>query len=206
LSRSIFDDVYEQNTWGDPSSRSGSGSSVQAARHLVRELPLLFRDLRVRSILDAPCGDFEWFREILPDDVAYTGLDIVGALIAETNARYGGPNRRFIHGDVTQTPLSKVDLVLCRDCFIHLPLPAIQQALKNFASSGSTWLLTTHFQWRAMDCNGVIEDVSLPGRRINLELAPFGFPPPLRAIPEGPEPDMTRDKTLALWRLDGLSL
>jgi hypothetical protein len=206
LSESLFNEVYRQNVWGDPSSRSGQGSTLHAARHLLRELPALFAELGVLSILDAPCGDFAWLGQILTEKIAYCGIDIVEPLITEVTARHGGPNRAFVHGDLTTMPLPRADLVLCRDCFIHLPLPSIHAALTNFARSGSTWLLTTHFQWRVQDCNGVIESVSVPGRRINLELAPFGFPPPRRAIAEGADPDVVRDKTLALWRLDELPL
>ena len=37
---------------------------------------------RVRSILDAPCGDFYWMKEVALCDIDYIGADIVEEIIA----------------------------------------------------------------------------------------------------------------------------
>jgi hypothetical protein len=110
----------------------------------VREaLPGLLRDLKVRSMLDAPCGDFNWMRSINLDLDLYVGGDIVPEIIADVRAKDGAPGREFAVLDLIADNLPKVDLILCRDCLVHLSMANIRRALDNFRRSGSTWLLTT---------------------------------------------------------------
>jgi hypothetical protein len=45
--------------------------------------------------------------------------------------------------DLTRDPLPKVDLVLCRDCLVHLSFDDIYESLDNLRRSGSMLLLTT---------------------------------------------------------------
>ena len=58
---SVFSKVYRNNEWWDgEESKSGPGSGLTQTRRLRQELPLLFKELGVRTLLDAPCGDFYW--------------------------------------------------------------------------------------------------------------------------------------------------
>ena len=94
--RRIFTEVYDHNVWRGDESRSGEGSSVEAARHIVRELPGLLRDLGVRTLLrNSPCGDFTWMKEVDLGDIDYIGVDVVGPLVEANNARYGSDRRSF---------------------------------------------------------------------------------------------------------------
>jgi hypothetical protein len=95
-----------------------------------------------------------------------------------------------------------VDLVLCRDCLVHLSNAHIRDAIENLRASGSTWLLTTTF--RAHDQNGDLDDGDW--RPLNLERPPFGFPPPVAVVNEGcSEHDGAfADKSLGLWRIADL--
>ena len=72
----------------------------------------------VTSILDVPCGDFNWMQHVEFDGL-YRGADIVRELITENQARYGSDRRRFAVLDVTRDQLPASDLVLCRDCLNH---------------------------------------------------------------------------------------
>lgn len=197
---SVFTNVYHRNLWLDPESRSGPGSSL-ARTVVVREaLARALRDLRVRTLLDAPCGDFNWMQAVDLSGVEYIGVDIVADLVASLRRALARPGRQFLLGDLTVQPLPCADLVLCRDCLVHLPTAAALAAVANFRRSGSTCLLTTTFP--AHEHN---EDVAPGGwRPLNLERPPFRFPPPLRLDREGcPVPGFA-DKSLGLWRLADL--
>ena len=195
-SADIFGSYYRSNRWSSDESRSGQGSSLAATEALRANLGTLLQELKVRSVLDVPCGDFHWFQHVELGDIAYTGADVVGEMVAENTRRYARPGRRFLHADATQQPLPTADLVFCRDLFVHLPYSAIWQVLANLKASKSTYLLTTTFPDRTANAN-IITGMWRP---LNLERAPFHFPPPLRLLEEQTfGPDLR--KCMGLWRL-----
>jgi len=199
--RDLFTEVYKQNTW-DSESRSGQGSSVKAAVNIIRELPLLLQSIEVTSMLDVPCGDFMWMQQVDLSGIHYTGADIVPPMIEANQTHFGREDRRFQTIDLMNDPLPKVDLIFCRDCFIHLTLPMIFAALRNIAASEAQWLLTSSYLWRGFPNNEEVSEVMLGGRRINLEVEPFYFCPPRRIIPEHEVLDFCGDKCLCLWRIE----
>ena len=56
----IFKEIYANNFWGDPESLSGPGSSEHYTKNLRNQLQKIFSNLKIKSVLDAPCGDFNW--------------------------------------------------------------------------------------------------------------------------------------------------
>src|SRR5215471_3655990 len=54
----IFTGIYEQNIWKNSESRSGHGSTLEYTTAVRDALPTIFRDLKITSMVDAPCGDF----------------------------------------------------------------------------------------------------------------------------------------------------
>ncbi|MBK7951828.1 MAG: class I SAM-dependent methyltransferase [Deltaproteobacteria bacterium] len=155
-------------------------------------------------MLDAPCGDFFWMREVAGLPASYVGGDIVPALIEGNRSKYADPGRRFEVLDIVRDPIPRVDLIHCRDCLVHLPLAMAKQAIANFQQSGATYLLTTTFP----KTGRANIDISIgEWRPLDLELAPFGFPPPLWSLAEVPElsaDGITHFKHLALWKLADL--
>jgi hypothetical protein len=204
--REIFTAYYRERHWGGPEceSASGYGSTVDATSHLRRELAILMRELQVKHLLDIPCGDFNWMRHVDLAGIEYIGGDLVEPLVASNNARFGAANISFRALDVVSSELPRSDLVVCRDCMIHLPFAAVWDALRNMRRSGSTWVLLTHFSWKGFGPN---VDAEVGGwHRLNFELPPFEFPTPAAAIVEGCEAKNCEDKMLALYRLDQLPL
>lgn len=199
--RQRFNDRYALNYWGDPESRSGRGSSLTETQAIRAALPSLCRDLGVRSLLDVPCGDFNWMQHVALDGVSYTGADIVTALAEANQRRYGRADRTFIAMDVVRTVPRRFDLILCRDLLGHLPDRDVARALRNLRRSGATWLLTTTF-------SETRRNEGLRGRDwrpVNLVLPPFALPQPAALISEHcPEPGY-EDKSLGLWRLTELA-
>lgn len=194
--QAVFSEIYEQNLWGDPESVSGRGSTLERTAVIRRKLPLLLREVDAKSLLDAPCGDFNWMRYVDLGSISYTGADIVPNLIARNQERYGDHAREFLVLDITKGFIPKVSVILCRDCFTHLSFRQVRAAIENFKRSGSEYLfVTTH--------SGAREHRDIPtgqGHYLNLQLAPFNFPEPLKLIVE----DEELGKCLGIWSFQQL--
>jgi len=193
----VFSIIHRRNRWGAASSRSGTGSEMSQTAEVRRQLPSLLADLGVQRVLDLPCGDMEWISHIELGVETYIGGDIVPALIQTNGKTFAGGSRSFLTVDIVRGDLPKADLLLCRDCFVHLSLTDILTAVSNIRSSGITYLLTTTFVRRT-------ENRDIPTgawRPINLEEAPFNFPRAKRYIDEActEAGGLFSDKNLALW-------
>lgn len=200
--KSRFEYIFDTNLWGDDHSRSGVGSTLAETEALRREIPLLLKDVGARTLLDIPCGDFGWL-SLTDLGVEYVGADIVEALVEQNTSRYASETRRFVRLDLTADPLPPADVVLCRDCLVHLSYANIRRALDNVKRSGAKYLLVTSFP--EATSNRDIEDGDW--RLLNFRLAPFCFPAPVRTIVENCiEADGAyRDKSLCLWPVADLA-
>jgi hypothetical protein len=198
--QATFTRIFDTNAWLNAESISGPGSTKARGADFRAALVALLDDRGVMSIVDAPCGDFNWMQDVLDArQLSYTGVDIVGALIAENARRYGTPTRRFVCADFTRADLPAADLILCRDGLVHLSFADARAAIRNFRRSGSRYLLATTFVDRTRNA-----DVPTGGWRVlNLEAAPFDFPPPLALVDERCTGGggLYRDKRLGLWAL-----
>ena len=199
---SAFTPFYTKNLWGDDESVSGPGSSLKSTAKLRRELPKLLREIGARTLLDAPCGDFNWMKETHLGVEHYIGVDVVPDLIARNQELYGNDQTEFLLLDLTRDKLPRVDVILCRDCLIHFSYRHITAAIDNFKRSGSTYLLTNSYpRWL---CN---EDIPTGDfRPINVREPPFNFPRPLKHIREKfkAEEVLYFGKILGLWKLSDL--
>src|SRR5205085_11452368 len=97
----IFSSIYLNNSWADPESVSGRGSTLARTEVIRRTLPLLLASVRAKSLLDAPCGDFNWMRHVDLGGVEYIGADVVTELVARNRRRHGGKSRSFVALDLT---------------------------------------------------------------------------------------------------------
>ena len=198
--RATFTRIFDTNAWQSAESVSGPGSTKARGADFREALVALLDECGVSSMVDAPCGDFNWMQDVLDErDVAYTGVDIVEALIAENVRRHQTASRRFVCADLTRADLPAADLILCRDGLVHLSFADARAAIRNFRRSGSRYLLATTFVDRPRNV-----DVPTGGWRVlNMEAAPFGFPPPLALVDERctHSDGVYRDKRLGLWEL-----
>ena len=197
----VFRGIHRSNHWQGGESLSGPGSGHAVTAPVRAALPMLLRGLSINSLLDAPCGDFGWLRTVDLGLERYTGVDIVPELIEAARA-HAGDRDEFMLADITRDPLPRADLVLCRDCMVHLTAEQALAAIANFKTSGSTFLLTTTFYTLSANGRG-----STGGwRPINLQRTPFSFPQPRLLIPEreyDPEREHS-DKSLGLWEIAAL--
>jgi SAM-dependent methyltransferase len=103
-----FGRFYARNLWRGEESVSGPGSSVATTTTVRAELGELLRQFAVGSVLDIPCGDFNWMKEVPLDGVEYIGADIVPAMIEEDRRRYASGNRSFLVLDAASSDLPRV--------------------------------------------------------------------------------------------------
>jgi glycosyltransferase involved in cell wall biosynthesis len=197
----VFEDIYVTNVWGSSESHSGHGSSATATRFLRTALSQLLSDLAIQSMVDVPCGDFNWMR-LLDPPIDYLGADIVPQLIEANQRNYARPGRAFILLDITKDILPRADLVFSRDLLVHLSERDIRLALQNIFDSGARYLVATTFTSRD-------KNVDIPTglwRTLNLQRPPFSFPPPLRLINERCEEGegLWADKCLGVWDVNDL--
>ncbi len=197
-SKRVFEEIFRGNGWGGSESVSGPGSTLAATNSIRTALPAILSDLGITSILDLPCGDAHWISECLPEHIRYTGGDIVEEIV-QRNRRIRPNLGEFIVCDLVRDQLPRADLILVRDCFIHLPFGRIHESIRNIKRSGTKYLLTTSF-------SNVYEnvDIEIGGfRKIDLTKPPFGFPKPLLEIPDDDQAGASA-KRLMLWEVASL--
>ncbi len=201
----VFTSIYNYRLWEDGETASGDGSTLQQTERVRALLPALLRKYDVKTLLDAPCGDFHWMKELrLVEDGLidrYMGTDVVHEIIEGARSRYAIPGRaEFFVSDLSKGPLPSVDLVLCRDCLVHLPLDVAVKVISSFKASGSRFLLSTHYPG-LLKANKNIRMGNW--RPLDLTLPPFSLPAPVEVINEGcSEARDFPQKSLGLWRLD----
>ena len=199
----VFTRIYKEGkTWRSGESVSGKGSTLAFTANLRPALSKLIKDRNIRVLFDAPCGDFNWMKEVELGDCKYIGGDIVRDLIDENIAKYEKENRKFVYCDIIRSNLPKADMIMCRDCLFHMPFRDIKLALKNFKASGSVYLLSTTFP----GCSTNVEGQTGGYRDINLCKPPFNLPDPIDIIDEQVENQIGRKRILGLWELDSIEI
>jgi hypothetical protein len=211
-SEEVFRDIYLDGFWmhGENVSASGAGSELSQTETLRRELPHTFETLGIDTVVDFPCGDMNWQIDMIPmlNLYSYKGFDIVPELVANNTddlktwhfaEQY--PKVSFEVGDIVTTPIPKCDLLIVRDCFVHLPQSEILAALKNIAASQIDFVAITNF----MGVGRLNIDIEVgEWRPVNLCEYPYAMPFPMHVIVENcTEGDgVFADKTLSFWSIE----
>lgn len=200
----VFNAIYRRNAWGDKETLSGAGSNTANTVAIRREFPALVKRLDVRTLLDIPCGDFFWMKDVNLDVEHYLGADIVKDLVTMNRKRFESPRRTFVVLDLLTDDLPKADLILCRDCLPHFSFDDIHAALRGIRKSGSRYLLTSTYALRTKNQDITTGDF----RPLNLLIPPFSFPDSIVTINEECEygNGIYRDKSLSLWEVKDLPI
>jgi len=189
--------------FGSFESVSGPGSSLKQTQFLRSWFPSLIKQLNITSILDAPCGDFNWMQCADLGNCSYIGVDVVPLLIEKNNNLYRSASRTFTCADLITDTLPYADLIIARDFLVHLSNANIWKAIANFKRSGAKYLLTTTFINRAN------YDISSGDwRPLCLRQAPFNFPEPILIICEHctEQGGVYADKSMGLWNLSEITI
>jgi hypothetical protein len=187
----VFTEAYRSNMWQNPESRSGSGSTYDYTRQLRAELPGLLAALKIRTLLDAPCGDFNWMKHLDLD--RYLGADIVPELIAKLQAQYANERRSFLVLNLMTDPLPPADALFCRDCLLHLSFVDIATVLRNFRQSRCKYFIISTYPGVRRNLD-IVTGEAWP---IDMCLAPFNFPPPIKLLNDTVEGSMPRQ--MGVW-------
>ncbi|MFJ4190357.1 hypothetical protein [Kitasatospora sp. NPDC089509] len=158
-----------------------------------------------QSLADAGCGDVNWIRHVDGFDRldAYLGLDVVPDLVQLNQERHGTERISFRQADLSRDDIPAADLVIARDCLVHLTHHEVLAFLDRVVASGSTYLLTTTYV-------GLTENrdtTDTHWRPLNLQVAPFHLPEPVEHF-DADFADSGRhhpSNGLGLWAIDQLS-
>ncbi|MDD4616263.1 MAG: hypothetical protein PHW76_03990 [Alphaproteobacteria bacterium] len=206
---SVFSIIHDANLWRDEESVSGRGSSLEATEYLRPNLVGLFRTYNIRTIADAPCGDFNWFRELDYRFERYDGYDIVEALESKNTKVYGTKTTHFHHADLLGDFVPPADVLLCRDLTIHLSHEHIFTFFANVQRSGFKYILLSQYE----PSDNKDRNTGVLFQPIDFFKEPFCFPEPLELIDEKAPyacagPNQTGEKSvhpqgnsLGFWRM-----
>ena len=176
-SREVFGQIYQRNIWGYQETASGGGATLAYTEPIRKGLPNLIAELQVRTLLDIPCGDFNWMRKVDLPGVRYIGGDIVEEAVAKLKAQHSRPDREFRVIDLCNDPLPNADALLCRDCLMHLSEDMIFKALANILRSEVKYLLLSTYP------EGQNRSIRLGDWfPINVCAAPYNVPTPTQAV------------------------
>jgi hypothetical protein len=131
----------------------------------------------IRSMFDAPCGDYSWMNETELHDIKYSGGDIVEFMIEQNKLLY--PNINFCVFDLTQDTIPDVDVLFCRDCLLHLSNSAINDVFENISRSNIKYVLMSNW---LEDANNDQDIATGDARCIDFTQAPYNFGPPVDSI------------------------
>ncbi|WPR77410.1 class I SAM-dependent methyltransferase [Algoriphagus sp. NG3] len=201
--KEVFSKIYNENSWGSKESVSGPGSNFNQTNVMIGKLDHLFQKYNVTSILDAPCGDFNWMNLVNLEGINYLGIDIVEELVHKNKSKYSYKTGvKFRYGNIISDPLTQVDLILCRDCLVHFSFDDIKKTLNNIKRSGAKYLLTTSFTNRSKNINITTGD----WRPLNLAIMPLNLGSPKEIIMEEYMGDEGRfaDKSMVLWDIKSI--
>jgi len=152
---------------------SGPGSLLENTDLLIENLNLFIKDFDIKSIIDVPCGDFNYMSKVNLDDIEYLGLDISENAINLCNLKNNNSNINFKVFDATIEKLPYADLILIKDLFLHLSFEHINKILDNVKSSGCKYFATSRYAYG----NEINRDKtsSLTARSIEITTEPFNF-------------------------------
>ena len=169
-----FEEIYRRNHWGGSESVSGAGSTLEYTQNLRDGLPGLFKKFGIKTVFDAPCGDFNWMSHVVEaNDISYVGGDIVEPLIDSLKPREKD-NIAFMVFDLSSDTFPKADLWLSRDCWFHLSYADLVKTLKGFVASDIPYVLTTSETSESQVVNRDIKSGDY--RPMDLFAEPYGFP------------------------------
>ncbi len=172
--QSKFSFIYENKIWFVNESLSGEGSELRYTETLRKWLISNLPNLKIKTFVDAPCGDFNWMRFVLPSlSLKYVGLDIVPSVIKKNKDLYASENIDFNIANICVDKLPECDLIMVRDCLFHFSFADINNFLKNLAKTNYKYLLTTT---HIVESKYINRDItSGDSRFIDLFSSPFKF-------------------------------
>jgi SAM-dependent methyltransferase len=123
IRKGTFEGIYAQGRWGTDEQgkgTSGSGSTMESTKIYRAFLQDFLAAHRIRSVVDAGCGDWEFSQAIDWKGIDYLGVDIVESVIKADQHRFSAANVRFAVADIVHDELPPADLLLVKEVLQHL--------------------------------------------------------------------------------------
>lgn len=208
LRKGRFEAVYAKGLWqhGDPGvPRSGTGSTVQRTEAVRAGILEAIALTNASSIVDAPCGDLTWMRELFPvfaaRGVRYVGIDIARSQVARLQAEFRGQTHlTFRTVDIVTQPTPRAELIFSRQALQHLNAEEALRVLHRWSRSGSRFLLQTQYSLRGVADENFNRLSGGDWARHDFTRPPYNLTAPLRTWPDSDD-DAHSTESLALWRL-----
>lgn len=201
--QSVFTSIYNTNHWDNNSSISGPGSTNDRTKSVISGLNSFIEQENISSVMDIPCGDFHWIKQLNFDNISYLGGDIVKELIDSNQRQFGSEKIQFVNFDLTKDSIPTYDLLIIRDCFVHFSFENIEKSISLLTASDVKYVAITNFPKHRLNYNITTGD----WRPINMERAPFNFPLPYHQVLEDVDPRYKREfkgKSITIWKVSDL--
>jgi len=173
----------------------GKGATVEMTKVLRPFIEESIVKYKIKSISDAGCGDYAWMALVNKHGASYVGYDINDEMLNQLEYK----DVSFEIFDITQAVLPKTDLIICKDCLIHLTTEDGVKAINNFRESGSKYLMSTTYDF--IKKNVQISKMDHPKqygfRKVNLQIAPYNLGTRLCKVYEP-----AYDKYFSMWKLN----
>ncbi len=171
----IFNQIYIKGKWGKNESgmgHSGHGSKVENAKKYIVFINRFLTEHNIKTVVDAGCGDWQFSKYIIWDEINYLGIDISSIVINRISKKYTRENIKFQLGDITKE-LPGADLLICKDVLQHLSNKQIITFINNnLKTNRYKWVIITNDKTQS----GKNIDI-IPGkyRRLDLSKPPFNI-------------------------------
>lgn len=131
--KDAMEQIYEMKLWGsgEASFYSGAGSHNTDIINPYKEALLSFLQSfeNPLTVCDLGCGDFNIGKDLVNHTKQYTGVDIVGDLIAYNKEKFKAVNLAFQCLDIATDDLPTGNCAIVRQVLQHLSNKEIQQVL-----------------------------------------------------------------------------
>lgn len=192
--KDIFTEIYNKNLWKDSDSASGTGSNISATEEIRASLPEIWKTYSVQTFVDAPCGDFFWMQKLDTSSIKYIGADIVEEIINDNNTKFSNKGE-FRVLNLISDPLPDSDMLMCRECLVHLNFEQIHDVIRNLKKSNTKYLLATTYP----DVLENIDIITGQWRPLDMTLPPFNFPKPVEVFNDSDTEKTKYSKKIAIW-------
>ncbi|MDB5459530.1 MAG: hypothetical protein JWO72_1271 [Caulobacteraceae bacterium] len=142
----IFGDIYRDAVWGGRPGEfnSGLGSDDDVSADFVSVVRDYIKTNSLTSIVDLGCGDFRVGSRLLQPGLAYTGVDVVPALVESHQRQHARPGVEFTVADIIDGELPAGDLYLVRQVLQHLSNEQISRVLEKLAAKARVIIAEHH--------------------------------------------------------------
>ena len=207
-----FQYIYKSQYWQniENGSVSGSGSNAVSTEKIKIELREFILQNNISSIIDIPCGDWQWMSTFDLNNIDYKGYDIVEELIISNTKKYKSDNISFGVKNLINDSLPKTDFIIIRDMLNHLDESDIHLCIKNLQDSDFRFIGITNFPSIKDNSTGFLGDKLRLGDRwrpINFTLEPFNLSNPLINLNDSCNLTETdKKKSLSIWKKENFIL